>query len=180
MTKILQHPNETVDMWLARIFKHEGGYTDDKNDPGNWTGGKVGAGELKGTKYGVAANTYNHLDIKNITLADARDIYIKDFLLPIRAYEHEDGVAYQLLCFAVNSGPRRALMSLQKAIDVKPDGVIGPVTLSKLRGFSESDLIMLVIAERIDFMRGLSNWVHHGNGWMGRIADNLRYGALDS
>lgn len=39
---------------------------------------------------------------------------------------------------------------------------------------------MLVLAERIDFMRGLKNWDAHGNGWMGRIADNLRYGALDA
>ncbi|WP_236513543.1 glycosyl hydrolase 108 family protein, partial [Escherichia coli] len=47
---------------------HEGSFTLNKNDAGNWTGGKVGVGQLKGTKYGIAANSYPNLDIKNLTL----------------------------------------------------------------------------------------------------------------
>lgn len=180
LDRLKQHPKETVELWLKRILGHEGGYTDNPKDPGNWTGGKVGQGELKGTKWGVAANTYGNLDIKNLTLQDAADIYIKDFLAPIHAYEHEDGVAFQLLDFAINSGPRRALMSLQRAIGVKDDGIIGPVTLAKLRTYSESDLIMLILAERLDFMMGLPAWETFGRGWIRRIAANLRHGADDS
>jgi lysozyme family protein len=33
---------------------HEGGYSNNPDDPGNWTGGDVGEGQLKGTKYGVS------------------------------------------------------------------------------------------------------------------------------
>lgn len=180
MHKLKNHPDEVVHMWLNRILGHEGGYTDDPRDPGNWTGGKVNKGELKGTKWGVAANTYGHLDIKSLTIKEAADIYIADFLLPLRAYEYDDGVAFQMLDFAINSGPHRAKKSIQRAIGVKDDGIIGPVTLTKLRSYSESDLILLVLAERIDFMRSLPNWPDHGKGWMGRIAENLRYGAVDS
>jgi len=50
------------------LIGHEGGYSDDRNDPGNWTGGKVGVGELLGTKYGVAANSYPMEDIQGLTL----------------------------------------------------------------------------------------------------------------
>lgn len=174
------HINQTVQKWLQRILGHEGGYTNKSKDPGNWTGGKVGQGELKGTKWGIAANTYGHLDIKNLTVEAAAEIYIRDYLAPIHAYEHEDGVAFQLLDFAINSGPHRALLSLQRAIGVKEDGIIGPVTLAKLRTYSESDLIKLVLAERLDFMTRLPNWVTHGRGWARRIAENLRYGAEDS
>jgi len=64
---------------FRRLIGHEGGYSKDKRDPGNWTGGKVGGvGILKGTKFGLAANTYN-LDIKNITLAQAKEIYQRDW-----------------------------------------------------------------------------------------------------
>ena len=51
---------------FERLIGHEGGYSTDRNDPGNWTGGKVGSGTFKGTKYGIAANTYPNLDIKNL------------------------------------------------------------------------------------------------------------------
>jgi lysozyme family protein len=180
--RIKQHPKETVELWLKRIFKHEGGFSDNPKDPGNWTGGKVGVGELKGTKFGIAANTYGHLDIKNLTILGASEIYMRDYLAPIHAYEHEDGVAYQLLCFAVQSGPHRAIRSLQKAIGVKDDGVIGPVTLAKLRTYSEARLIMLILAERIIFVAGLPPdwWGNFSKGVMIRMAENLRHGAEDS
>lgn len=62
---------------LAFTLKYEGGYSSNRKDPGNWTGGKVGAGVLKGTKYGIAAHSYPNLDIKNLTLDDVKPIYEK-------------------------------------------------------------------------------------------------------
>lgn len=35
---------------MGIVLQHEGGFTDDRRDPGNWTGGKVGKGVLLGTK----------------------------------------------------------------------------------------------------------------------------------
>ena len=58
----------TFDEAFRRLIGHEGGYSTDRRDPGNWTGGKVGVGVLKGTKYGIAANTYPNLDIKNLVV----------------------------------------------------------------------------------------------------------------
>ena len=177
-----QHSQKTVSAWLERILGHEGGYSDNPDDPGNWTGGKVGEGELKGTKWGIAANTYGQfdLDIKTLTVEQAADIYIQDYLGPIKASDYEDGVAFQMLDFAVNSGPRNAKRALQRAIGVKDDGAIGPVTLSRLSKYSESVLIMLLTAERIDFMTSLGAWDDFGKGWARRLAGNLRYGAQDS
>ena len=47
----------TFDEAFKRLIGHEGGYSTDRRDPGNWTGGRVGVGTLKGTKFGLAANT---------------------------------------------------------------------------------------------------------------------------
>ena len=41
-------------------------------------------------------------------------------------------------------------------------------------------MIMNLNAERLDFMTRLYNWDYASKGWARRIAQNLRYGALDS
>ena len=40
-----------------RVIGHEGLFQNDRDDRGNWTSGKIGVGELKGTKFGIAAMT---------------------------------------------------------------------------------------------------------------------------
>ena len=51
-------------------------------DPGNWTDGKVGVGELKGTKYGIAASAHPTLDIAGLTLPAAEAIYEREYWTP--------------------------------------------------------------------------------------------------
>lgn len=169
-----------VARWIQRITLVEGGYSDDPSDPGNWTGGKVGVGELKGTNYGIAANTYGQLDIKGLTLDQAAEIYVRDFLAPLQAELLPPGLVYQLLDFAVNSGAVRAVKGLQRELRIVDDGVIGPATVAAVAARSPSDLIQLLLANRIDYLTELKNWPHAGRGWMKRQARNLRYGAEDS
>jgi len=49
------------------VKKWEGGYSDDPNDPG---------GE---TKFGISKRSYPSLDIKNLTIDQARSIYYRDY-----------------------------------------------------------------------------------------------------
>jgi lysozyme family protein len=63
------------DACMPFIFREEGGFTKDAHDPGNWTGGKVGKGVLKGTNFGIAANSHPNLDIPNLTKAEAAKLY---------------------------------------------------------------------------------------------------------
>lgn len=55
----------------------EGGATVSKirSDPGNWTGNRVGIGQLKGTKWGVAAGSHPTLDIAALTPEAASKIF---------------------------------------------------------------------------------------------------------
>lgn len=156
------------DTTFDRVMGHEAGYVNDPNDPG---------GE---TKWGISKRSYPHLDIAKLSREDARAIYRRDFWERIRADKLPDGVAYQLFDFAVNSGIETAVRYLQRALDVADDGVWGPHSQAAADGASESDLIMLLNAERLDFMTRLKNWPSHGRGWARRIAGNLRYGAIDS
>ncbi|TWG93582.1 putative secretion activating protein [Luteimonas sp. J16] len=166
--------------FIDRLLSHEGGYTADRRDPGNWTGGRVGVGQLKGTKFGIAANTYPQLDIKNLTRDQAVEIYRRDFWEAAKCDRLPPAVGFQLLDGAVNSGIPQATRWLQRAVGVADDGILGPVTLAAIRAADPNDLVLLFNAQRIEFMTRLSTWAVHGAGWMRRIATNLRYAATDN
>lgn len=176
----MKHSVATITDWLKRIHGSEGAkFSMDPDDPGNWTGGRPSIGVLIGSKFGISANTYPDLDIENLTWDDAADIYIRDFLAPLKADRYPDGVAYAMLDFAIHSGGPQAKLELQRAVGVRADGIIGPVTLAAINSFSEAQLVMLITGRRLHFMTNRANWSKHGRGWARRIARNLEYGAHD-
>lgn len=168
------------DKAIGRILSHEGGYTINPADRGNWTSGTIGVGTLKGTKYGISAMTYPNEDIKNLTWNRAVELYRRDFWQPLVAERLHDGVAYQLLDFAVNSGIRNALRAYQRALGVKDDGAFGVKSLAASAAMSETDQIMRLLAERLEFMVNTKSWLDFSRGWARRIAANLRLGSEDS
>lgn len=161
-------PAALFDVVFDRVMGHEGGYVNDPHDPG---------GE---TKWGISRRSYPSLDIAALTRGEAREIYRRDFWQRIQADRLPDGVAFQLFDFAVNSGIETAVRYLQRALGVADDGIWGPVSQRAADAASESDTIMRLLAERLDFMTRLKNWPDHGRGWARRIAQDLRYGAADS
>lgn len=86
----------------------EGGFTLDPDDRGNWTSGKIGEGELRGTKYGISAAAFPQLDIKNITIEDARAIYKKMYWDACDCDNVSWPLAACVFDTAVNSGVSRA------------------------------------------------------------------------
>lgn len=155
------------------LIGHEGGYTTNRNDRGNWTGGVVGKGELKGTKFGIAASSYPKLDIKNITLAQAKAIYLRDFWTRAKCDQLPSTVRFDVFDVAVNSGVKRSAILLQKALGVTADGIIGKQTMAAVNKFDPEQLLMLYAAQRIYFYANLKDWQHFGKGWARRVASNL-------
>jgi len=159
--------SEQLELWLVRIIGHEGGEVNDPRDPGGHT------------KWGISQRSYPDLDIGALTVQDAAAIYLSDFAVPLKLWRFDDGVAFQLFDFAVNSGPRTAIRQLQQAVGVDDDGIIGPDTLAAIAARSEAALVMLVISERLDYMASLRTWATFGRGWARRMAQNLRYAVED-
>ena len=157
-----------VAKWLERIIGHEGGYSNDPEDPG---------GE---TKWGISKRSYHQLNIADLTVEEAAILYQSDYLQPLEADKLRPGVVYQLLDFGVNSSIETAKRIIQREIGVADDGIIGPVTREALAERSESDVVMLLLAGRLDYLTRLSKWPHFSRGWARRIAQNLRYGAEDT
>ncbi|TXN41698.1 hypothetical protein FV232_17100 [Methylobacterium sp. WL30] len=161
---------------MALVLQHEGGFTSDRRDPGNWTGGKVGKGKLLGTKYGIAANSFPNLDIANITKAQAVEIYRRQYAAPVRFDDLPAGVDYAVLDIAINSGVRRAGLILCGALAtlgrrVKLDGQIGDPTIEQVSAVAPTALIDAISDARLAYMRKLTNWPTYGKGWTRRVGE---------
>lgn len=99
---------DIFDRALAFTLQHEGGYVNDPNDPG---------GE---TKYGISKRSYPHLDIKGLTIEEARHIYFRDFWIKPGVWRLADvapDLARRLFDLGVNCGPANAARMLQRGIN---------------------------------------------------------------
>jgi len=149
------------------LIGNEGKLSIDPKDPGNWTGGKVGKGVMKGSKYGVSAASYPDLDIKNLTLQDAKDIYYRDYWID----GVPDEIAFDLFDTSVNSGKLKAIKLLQQTVGTEIDGKLGPLTLSRCKTIN--NIKAKYNANRLLFMTDCTIWESQGKGWARRIAHNL-------
>ena len=154
---------------LAFVLQSEGGYSDDPADPGNWTAGIVGEGELRGTKCGISAAAYPMLDIRNLTQQQIEDIYRRDYFLPVRGSELPQPLAMVAFDAAVNVGVRRSVILLQQSAGVAADGVLGDVTLKALNRGNACELASDALARRLAYYAELPSWKEFGLGWTKRI-----------
>ncbi len=151
----------TFDEAFQRLIGHEGGYVNHPADAG---------GE---TKYGISRRSYPGEDIKNMTLARAKQIYLRDFWGPAGCDAVPEKLRFDLFDMAVNSGVKAAVRTLQRAVGETPDGMLGPLTLQAIQSADQMRVAIRFNAQRLVFMASLSNWPAFGRGWANRIASNL-------
>ena len=122
---------------IAFVLKMEGGYTVDPNDPG---------GE---TNFGISKKSYPSLDIKDLSVDLATEIYRLDYWQECRCDELPSALAISVFDTAVNQGVTKAKRLLQIALDVKVDGIIGDKTIAAAFK-SDSHAVKLFLAHRLD------------------------------
>ena len=158
---------------LIAIYGHEGGYVNDPDDPG---------GE---TKYGICKRSYPHLDIKNLTLDQAAEIYRRDYWEPLRL----DDVKYQVIateCLdtAVNCGEGTEARIIQRAInltnypapDITVDGKLGPLTVAAINKHRRPAALykMLNVLQGMRYVNIIEanpKLEKYVNSWMSRICE---------
>ena len=139
---------------LAIVLAHEGGSQTMQDDPGNWTGGKIGAGELKGTKFGLSAAAYPSLDIAALTEAEAAAIYRRDWWDRFGLGRLPGPIAAKLFDAAVNIGIDVAVRALQRAlraarsVSIAEDGKLGPATIAASRAIA-ADTVLPALREAL-------------------------------
>lgn len=138
------------------LFKLEGGYVNDADDPG---------GE---TKYGISKKSFPDVDIPHLTYTDAQAIYLKWFWTPLKC----DQLIWPLSCYVfdmgVNSGNAQAIKTLQKTLGITVDGIIGQQTISSANKASD-ETIALFLANRQKFYEDLPQYSKFGQGWTKRL-----------
>ena len=136
---------------FERAFKYtitnEGVYANDPSDSG---------GE---TKYGISKRSYPNLDIKHLTLEQARKIYFCDYWLKGKFEQITDeDIATQLFDLSVNLGTKAMTIILQRAlrsvgINVIEDGLFGSQTLSGLNNANPKILLPAIKSEAAGYYR---------------------------
>jgi len=154
---------------LSITLASEGGLSTERTDPGNWTGGKIGKGTLKGTKYGISAAAFPNIDIRNLTLDDVKPIYKAKYWDEIGGDSLPSGFDLATFDYAVNSGPARALRDAQTVIGAPADGKFGPTTRARAATAGTRE-IKALCARRLSFMQSLAIWKTYGKGWSARVA----------
>ncbi len=156
------------------VVGSEGGFTDNPADPGNWTGGRIGAGECRGTRFGISAGAHPDLDIANLTLDQAKSLYQSEYWDRIDGDRLPASIALLVFDAAINNGTGHAVRWLQQAASVAQDGVIGPATLEAIGSIvakpdGSAELCAELLAQRLTFMTSLPTWKTFGLGWARRL-----------
>jgi len=144
---------ETFNKAFELLMRFEGGYVNDPDDPG---------GE---TKFGISKSEYPDLDIKHLTVEQAKEIYWRDYWLKAKCPDLETyhpKLAIYHFDTAVNSGIRRAGEILQKAINKQGfklyvDGIVGPITVSTIKECHIGTLLRDYLLQRLLYYKAVSD-----------------------
>lgn len=146
---------------LPIILQYEGGLTDDPKDPGGLT------------NFGISQRAYPNVDIRNLTVEKAGEIYKRDYWDACQC----DAMPYSIALFvfdaAVNQGTTGAKKMLQRALNVTSDGIIGNITLTALKTADTNKTMQHMVIDRIMFYTGLSTFSTFGRSWINRTIHSL-------
>uniref|UniRef100_A0A9E7ZMP3 Acetylmuramidase n=1 Tax=Bosea sp. NBC_00436 TaxID=2969620 RepID=A0A9E7ZMP3_9HYPH len=123
-------------------------------------------------------------EIRNLSRATATAIYRDRYWKPVSGDALPEGVDLCVYDFGVNSGPSRAVKSLQAALGVKTDGWVGKLTLEAMldvvRHRGRRALINDLCDRRLSYLKAIRDaegkllWATFGKGWSNRVADIRR------
>lgn len=163
------------------ILAHEGGWSDDPNDPGG------------ATKYGVSLRFLREqgldldhdgdidaADVRGLTPQRATEIYRERFW---DAYGYgritDTQVATKVFDCAVNLGAKRAARLLQRALrecgeTVEVDGVVGPKTIAATNRCEARELLLELVYQHSGYYQTLvemkPRFEKYRTGWLRRAA----------
>ena len=147
------------------LIANEGGYSNNRHDPGGET--RWGITKRVAQVHGYTGAMWD------LPLVTAKEIAKAQYWNPIKGDEFPERFAFQVFDAAYNSGVGTAIRWLQQAVGVLADGSIGPVTLTAVKAHEPDWIIARFDGLRLRYLADLKAWPNFGRGWAHRIADNL-------
>ncbi len=159
----------TFDLIIADLLHSEGGFANRSRvaDPGG------------PTHYGITHSTLSAWrerpvsveEVRALGQSEAIEIYRVQYWNGVQGDQLPVGLDFALFDFAVNSGPARAVKTLQALLGVGVDGVLGSKTLAAIKQHPTALLVNELCVQRLAFMKRLRNWPYNKNGWSRRVRD---------
>lgn len=151
---------------LAAVLKSEGGNDDDPADHGGRTSRGITQREYDAW---CAENGYPQGDVWQAPQEQINDIYHDEYWEPVCDLL-PTGIDYLYFDMAVNAGPYRAAVLLQRALGVAADGRIGPITRAAIATADPKQLILAYSDQKRAFYQGLHQ-PKFLRGWLNRTAE---------
>lgn len=158
------------ELCLTQVLKHEGGYADHPADPGGATNMGITHKTLARWRNVSPWWRLPKSDVAALTRTEAARIYRAGCWNRCRAGDLPPGIDLAVFDYAVNSGPDRAVRTLQAVLGVAADGAVGPLTLGAAARANAGAVIGTICDRRLGFLRGLSTFSTFGRGWTSRVA----------
>jgi len=150
---------------LMAILNEEGGFADNPGDPG----GATNMGITRKTLSAWRGEPVSREDVMMLERDEAQRIYREKFWMAIDGDDLPDGLDLVLFDDGVLSGPRMAIRDLQNAVQVTPDGHMGPQTRAALAALPVVEVIALLQAVRLSRLKSLPHFALFGRGWSRRL-----------
>ena len=158
------------------IRYYEGGFVNDKDDPGG------------ATNKGVTLTTFRQVFGKNKTVTDLRNITGDQWNTIFKKYYWDkckadrisnQSIADMFVDFAWHSGLGNAVPIMQKVAGLhNQDGIVGDITLTAINTYpNQKALFESLKKARMDFLKGRKMWWKYGKGWTNRVSA-IGYGSL--
>ncbi len=145
--------------------ENEGTYVDNPADPGGPTNFGITLGGLSAWR----GHPCTAEDVRQLTLADAREIYQVHYWQTVAGTSLPPGLDLMVFDFGVNHGPGSAVKMLQRLVGTKQDGAAGPNTIkcSACQGIVLRARIAALASAQQAFYASLKNQTF-GKGWAAR------------
>ena len=149
---------------IEQVLEHEGGYVNDPKDLG---------GE---TKYGITKRFYPDVDIKNLTIEQATEIYKKDYWDKNKVESLPQNLWHIYFDMCVNMVKRTAVKVLQRAAvnkgkNIEVDGGLGPMTIGALKGVELDRVRAFRVKYYVDLITAKPEQEKFYLGWFRRATE---------
>ena len=168
--------NSNWDNAFAAVVKSEGGFQDDPRDPGNrLVDGRAGATNLGVTQRAwesYVGRQVTHDEMRALNLAMVQPFYKMKYWNAVKGDTLPRGIDYLTFDLAVNAGSARAAKTLQQALGIMADGIIGPHTTNAAAFADAPALAQKFTDVKISFYKSLNSPVYE-RGWVNRANEAL-------
>jgi lysozyme family protein len=158
---------ENFEYCFQQVLKHEGGYVNHPKDPG----GMTNLGVTKRSWETWVKREVTEQEMRGLTAELVREFYKVMYWDKCRCDELPSGVDYSVFDFGVNAGPRRSIITLQRSVGVKDDGIFGPMTMKAVLEAPPKKIVGDYFSARMNFYRQLQTFETFGKGWGKRASD---------